>query len=177
MLAMLFACPSFAVTLQGRIVGVTDGDTVTLLDAENRQHEIRLASIDAPETSCHARRPSMRDELCVEQSQPFGRAAKKHLSNLVYGKLVSVELQEKKNGQVDSSYNREIGTIIVDGIDANLDQVQNGFAWHYIEYAKRYQSDTAFQRYEAAENDARANRLGLWKDSHPTPPWSYRHAR
>lgn len=35
-------------TLQGRVVGVTDGDTITLLDAFRTQHKIRLAGIDAP---------------------------------------------------------------------------------------------------------------------------------
>ena len=161
--------------LSGRIVGVTDGDTVTVLDAENHQHEIRLASIDAPETSCHARRPSVRDQLCVEQSQPFGHAAKKHLSDLVYGRNVTVALQQISNGNADRSYDREIGTILIDGVDANLEQVKASYAWHYLKYARKNQTDDAFNQYEAAQEQAQQNRLGLWQDRHPTPPWEYRY--
>ena len=162
--------------LDGRIVGVTDGDTVTLLDADLRQHEIRLAGIDAPETSCHARKPSHLDEQCVERSQPFGHTAKKNLTKLVYGKDVRLLLQQEgnKNG---SSYGRKIGTIFVDGVDANLDQVQHGLAWHYTKYAKRYQSPESFRTYAVAERNAQENKSGLWNNENSIPPWDYRNSR
>jgi endonuclease YncB( thermonuclease family) len=55
--------------IKGRIVGVADGDTLTILDAHNRQHKIRLDGIDAP-----------------EKAQPFGQASKRHLSDLAFGR-------------------------------------------------------------------------------------------
>ena len=162
--------------LEGKIVGVTDGDTATLLDSAYRQHEIRLAGIDAPETSCHAKKPSLWDDQCVERGQPYGLAAKKNLSRLIFGKDVRVLLQQKGNG-LDSSYGRDIGIIFVDGLDANLDQVKHGLAWHYIKYAKRYQTPEMFAAYSTAEKEAQENKLGLWNDPAPAPPWLYRRAR
>lgn len=72
--ALLFAAPSGADTLHGRVVAVTDGDTVKVLDAANTQWKIRLMGIDAP-----------------EMKQAFGARSKANLSDLVYGKSVTVE--------------------------------------------------------------------------------------
>jgi endonuclease YncB( thermonuclease family) len=60
---------AWAEILEGRVVSVADGDTVTLLDSNRQQHRIRLAGIDAP-----------------EKAQPFGQRSKQHLSNLAFGK-------------------------------------------------------------------------------------------
>jgi len=38
-------------TITGKVVGVSDGDTITVLDDQKRQHKIRLDGIDAPETT------------------------------------------------------------------------------------------------------------------------------
>lgn len=61
-------------TIEGRIVGVTDGDTITLLDGDNRQHKIRLDGIDAPESG-----------------QPFGLAAKQHLAEILANRVAVAE--------------------------------------------------------------------------------------
>ena len=63
--------------IEGRIVGVHDGDTITLLDADNRQHKIRLDGIDAPELG-----------------QPFGRASKQHLAELLANREAVAECEE-----------------------------------------------------------------------------------
>jgi endonuclease YncB( thermonuclease family) len=168
---MLFVSNSHADTLFGTVVGVTDGDTITLLDGDKVQHTIRLFAIDSPETSCHAKTPSTYDDACVEQSQPFGRAAKKSLSDLVFGKQVNVELQP------GSSYSREIGTVWVKNINANLEQVKRGYAWMYRQYAKRGLFPDEYKEMEQAEHEAQEHGLGLWSDSRPTPPWDYRHSR
>ncbi len=60
-------------TITGKVVGVSDGDTITVLDASNQQHKIRLDGIDAPESN-----------------QDFGARAKQSLSDLVFGKTVTV---------------------------------------------------------------------------------------
>jgi endonuclease YncB( thermonuclease family) len=140
-------------TLEGRIVGVTDGDTVTLLDAHHTQTKIRLAGIDAPESR-----------------MPYGQKAKAYLATLVFGKDV-VAVTSKLD-----RYGRTIATLMVAGQDANLAMVQAGLAWHYKQYA-REQPRTEAMAYAQAEVLARAQGLGLWQDAEPMAPWDWRHAR
>lgn len=138
-------------TLQGKVVGISDGDTITVLDSIKTQHKIRLAGIDAP-----------------EKSQAFGDRSKQHLSHLVFGKSVAVEWNKT------DKYGRTIGKVIVNGQDANLKQVQAGLAWHYKQYEKE-QSVADRSSYAQAEIEARARRLGLWHDTAPILPWDFRH--
>jgi len=150
---LLVANPSAADTLQGRVVGIADGDTVTVLDDSNTQWKIRLMGIDAP-----------------EKKQAFGNKSKESLSDLVFNKQVAVKYSKKDR------YGRTVGKIIVDGIDANLEQVKDGMAWHY----KQYQSEQSVEdqaAYAEAEEQARAETRGLWYDADPTPPWDWRHDR
>lgn len=162
---------AFAEELFGRVVGVTDGDTVTVLvDGQNRQYEVRLFAIDSPETSCHQKRPSASDDACVEHGQPFGKAAKRSLSDLVYGQNVKVVLQRGE------SYGRAIGTIWVDGVNANLEQVRRGMAWHYKRYAAKEQTPADYDAFDQAEKSARWGRVGLWSSAgNAVAPWEYRH--
>jgi endonuclease YncB( thermonuclease family) len=132
-------------------VAISDGDTVTVLDAENHQHKIRFAGIDAP-----------------EKAQAFGQASKRSLSDMVYERQVSVEWGKRDR------YGRVIGKISADQIDVCLEQVRRGMAWHYKQY-QRDQSPADRQAYAAAEDIARANHVGLWRDAHPIPPWEFRH--
>ena len=111
--ALLLAGACHAATIEGRVVGMADGDTVTVLDADKTQHKIRLSGIDAP-----------------EKKQPFGYHSKQSLSELVFSKTVTVE-----TGKTDR-HGREVGKVLVDGLDANLAQVQRGFAWHYKTYER-----------------------------------------
>lgn len=70
-------------------------------------------------------------------------------------------------------YGRLICKILIDGNDANLEQVRSGLAWHY----KQYQGDQPFADraiYAEAESAARILRIGLWSDANATPPWHYR---
>jgi endonuclease YncB( thermonuclease family) len=133
--------------LSGHIVGVSDGDTVTLLDQSRQQHKIRLSGIDAPESH-----------------QPFGQKSKTNLAAMVFNREVIAEC-----GKIDK-YRRQV---CVDGADVNLEQVKAGMAWWYRIYAKE---QTAQQRtdYEAAEDAARSSRIGLWRDANPVAPWEFR---
>lgn len=155
-LRVLLACFLFigqfciAATLVGRVVGVADGDTITVLDADKVQHKIRLAGIDAP-----------------EKKQAFGNRSKECLSDMVFDKAVSVETNKKDR------YGREVGKVLVGGIDANLLQVQRGLAWHYKAY-QRDQSQIDLKVYGVAESEAKAARRGLWGDAEPVPPWDWR---
>jgi endonuclease YncB( thermonuclease family) len=140
-----------AETFRAKVVGIADGDTITVLAAGNQQRKIRLAGIDAP-----------------EKKQPFGQRSKQHLSDLVFGKEVVLDC-----GKVDR-YRRDVCVVIVDRQDANLAQVEAGMAWWYRRYANE-QMPQQRTDYEAAEGRARATRSGLWADQQPMPPWEWRH--
>jgi endonuclease YncB( thermonuclease family) len=139
-----------AETLKGRVVKVSDGDTITVLDTTNHQHKIRLMGIDAP-----------------EKKQPFGERSKQALSSIVYDRQVVVEYSKLDR------YGRKVGKILVGGIDANLRQVEAGMAWHYKKYQAE-QSPEDRDLYVAAENQARRESKGLWSDREPVPPWDWR---
>ena len=140
---------SFAVganeILEGRVVGVHDGDTVTLLISGNHQIKVRLAQIDAPELD-----------------QAFGQQSKHSLSAMVFNKTSKVEKET-----IDK-YGRTVGTLLVDGLDANKEQVKLGMAWVY----RKYLHD---QSLLSIEQTARQSKVGLWADGNPMAPWDYRH--
>ena len=144
-IALLFLSAA-ASALEGRVVGVTDGDTIKVLDGWFVEHKIRLQCIDAP-----------------EKSMAFEQRAKQALASLVAGKNVSVKVLDTDR------YGREVGEVSVDGQSANLGMVRMGFAWAYPKYCH----DKNF--YEA-QDEARSGRSGLWVDANPTPPWEYRKA-
>ena len=147
---LLIAGSASADILTGRVVKVTDGDTITVLDASKTQHTIRLAGIDAP-----------------ERKQPYGEASRKHLASLIAGQAVTV------NWKKLDKYRRIVGVITFNGQDVNLEQIRNGYAWHYKAY-EREQSPADRQAYADAEREARAKRWGLWQDKNPMPPWEWR---
>jgi len=70
-------------------------------------------------------------------------------------------------------YGRQIGKVLVNGRDVNLVQVERGMAWFYRQY-QRDQSPNDRRLYEAAEDAAKANKWGLWRDADPVPPWEFR---
>jgi len=150
LLVLLLSANAYAETIFGRVVSIADGDTVTVLDATNTQWKVRLMGIDAP-----------------EKKMPFGQSSKENLSDLVFKKQVSVTYSKQDR------YGRTVGKIIVNGIDANLEQIKAGMAWHYKQYQKE-QSPDERESYADAEELARAERKGLWLDAEPTPPWEWR---
>lgn len=151
-LAFVFTAAE-ATTLTGRVVGVHDGGTITVLDANRQQHKIRLAGIDAPEAK-----------------QAYGSRSKQNLSKWVYNRQVVVNWDKRDR------YGRTVGVIFVDGHDVNLEQVRAGMAWWYRQYAKEQRPDDR-KLYELAENEARADKRGLWMDNDPVPPWEWRRGK
>jgi endonuclease YncB( thermonuclease family) len=151
--SLLVACTAHAETVTGRVVGVADGDTITVLDADKVQHKIRLAGIDAP-----------------EKKQAFGNRSKESLSDLAFDQTVNVETSKRDR------YGRQIGKVLVNGRDVNLVQVERGMAWFYRQY-QREQSPNDQRLYEAAEDAAKAEKRGLWRDADPVAPWKFRHAK
>ena len=132
-----------------KVVKVTDGDTVHVLDQANTRHKIRLGGIDAP-----------------EKKQAFGQRSKQNLSSLVAGQNVEVEYDKRDR------YGRIIGKLIKDSQDINLLQIKQGYAWHY-KYYEKDQSQLDRVLYSAAEVEARGKTIGLWS-APAVPPWEYR---
>ena len=130
-----------------RVVGVTDGDTITVL-AGTTQVKVRLNGID-----------------CPEKGQPFGARAKRFTSELAFGKPVTVRPFGKDR------YGRVLGDVVLpDGRVLNQELVAAGMAWHYTQYSK----DETLAR---LERQARAAGLGVWSEARPVAPWEFRATR
>ena len=140
-----------AEVLVGKVVGITDGDTITVLDADKTEHKIRLMGIDAPESK-----------------QDFGNESKKALSNYIYQREVTVEYKKQDR------YKRKVGKVILDKQDICLQMIKDGLAWHYKDYEKE-QSKTDRDLYSQAEVKARESRIGIWQLSKAIKPSEFRH--
>jgi len=137
----------WAETLYGVVIGIADGDTVTVLSMQQRQYKIRLAQIDAP-----------------ERKMPFGNRSRQHLADLVFKRSVRIEVEG-----IDK-YGRTVGTIWLGKVDVNLEQVRSGLAWAYPAYLRD-------RNYLLVQQGARAARRGLWVHKDPVPPWEWRHRK
>ncbi len=143
-LAVLTFASASACAIEGEVVSVHDGDTLTVL-AARKQIKVRLADIDAPELG-----------------QPFGKRSRQALAELCFRKLAVVE------DRGPDRYGRTIGRVACAGTDANAEQVRRGLAWVFVRYAA---SDSPLY---ALESDARQARRGLWTDALPVAPWAWR---
>jgi endonuclease YncB( thermonuclease family) len=137
-----------AADLRGRVVGITDGDTLTLLTDQRQQVRIRLAEIDTP-----------------ERGQPYATRARQSLAELAFGKTARVTVRDTDR------YGRAIGRVHAGPLDVNAEMVRRGAAWVY----RRYSDDPALLR---LERTARAERWGLWglPEAKRVPPWEWRAA-
>ena len=138
---------TWADVIKGKIVKVADGDTVTLLTAENKQVRIRLAQIDAP-----------------EKDQPWGQNSKEFLTRIAAGKAAIVDVVQKED-----RYKRVVGTIYINGVDICKLQVKMGNAWAYRDYLK----DKTIITLEA---QAKSSKRGLWSlpTREQMEPWTWR---
>ena len=140
-------CIGQADELRGRVVGVADGDTLTVLDAGQQQIKVRLAEIDAP-----------------EKAQPYGQRSKQSLSAMCFKQAAIIDSKGRDR------YGRTIGRVRCGGIDVNAEQIRRGMAWVY----DRYATD---KRLYPVQTEAQTARRGLWADAAPVPPWAWRHGR
>ena len=150
---LLLATTLHAAEIQGTVVAVSDGDTITVLTPAKKQHKIRLLGIDAP-----------------EKEQPFGRKSKFSLSDMVYLKEVTVQTDKQDR------YKRDLGKVMLGDKDINLEQIKAGMAWHYKQY-QRDQTPEDRVAYADAEDAAKRRRVGLWADKKPVPPWEWRRSK
>ncbi|HEY0562976.1 MAG TPA: thermonuclease family protein [Methylophilus sp.] len=149
-LSLLLIQTAYAEILSGRVVGVTDGDTITVLDDSYTTHKIRLGGIDAP-----------------EKKQAFGNVAKQSLSDLVFNHQVDVEWHKQDR------YGRKVAKVWLNDTDINLEQVKRGMAWYYKKYKGELEQTDRIQ-YIQAQIEAERQQLGLWLDANPIPPWDFR---
>lgn len=143
-------CLAEPVFIDGGVIRVVHGDTVTLQDDHEDVHKIRLAAIDAPESW-----------------MPFGQQARTYLNGLVLGKQVKARVHKK------DLYGCTIATLFLQGQDVNLTLVQAGLAWHYKRYAKE-QSIQYVVLYANAGRMVRFQKNELWRGMDPTAPWDWR---
>ena len=128
-----------------KVVSIIDGDTIVVLSMEKKEIKIRLAEID-----------------CPEKNQPYGPQAKQVLTNKLLNKQIKVVILKKDR------YNRSICKIYLNNHYINQEMIEEGLAWHYTQYSHS-------KELKNSEDNAKKNRIGLWKDKNPIPPWEFRH--
>jgi len=136
--------------IEGQVVTIEDGDTISVMTKERVLHRVRLQAIDAP-----------------DDRQPYFEKSRKSLSNLLLRKTVRAVYHSK-----DSS-GRLIATVYQNGRDVGLIQIESGLAWHYKRFSYE-QTASARKSYADAQSIAVADRRGLWDDKSPIPPWVFR---
>ena len=114
------------------------------LQNNNGIYKIRLHGIDAP-----------------ERRQAVGNVSRECLYRIVRGKFVYAIVQDRDR------YGRYVAKIMVNDIDVNAEMLKAGLAWHY----KKYDNNSV---YASLEDSARKNKIGLWSDKNPIPPWEFR---
>ena len=127
------------------VVGITDGDTITVLVNQHEQVKIRLYGID-----------------CPEKKQAFGTKARQFLADLLFNRTVSVQPIQRDR------YGRLVAKVYVDNRDVGLTMIKYGYAWWYQQYAKKSTD------YKQAQAKAKRQQLGLWADANPVAPWMFR---
>lgn len=129
----------------GKVVGIADGDTFTMLTTNNQQVKVRLYGID-----------------CPEKAQDFGTVARQGLSTLIFGQIVRIDKKDTDR------YGRTVAIVYNNkGVNVNEELLRGGLAWHYKEYDQNPAWDDLV--YEAQRKN-----FGLWAKPNPTPPWLWR---
>ncbi|MGD9950550.1 MAG: thermonuclease family protein [Desulfobulbus sp.] len=147
-LFLLIFIPSLSLAWQGKVVNVSDGDTIKVLH-DGQQVKIRLYGID-----------------CPEKAQAYGQKAREMTTSMVAGRTVDVEVKDTDR------YGRSVGLVSIDGVSLNEAMVRNGYAWVYRQYCKElFCSD-----WIDLESVARQQQKGMWADPHIVPPWDWRHS-
>ena len=146
LLVLLLTSSAYGGEISGKVIGIADGDTFTLLTTDKQQVKIRLAEIDAPESG-----------------QPYGNESKQALSDLIFGKDVRVV------EQTTDRYGRTVGRPYVGGLDVSAEMVRMGAAWAYRDYLKD-------KRLLTLEGRAKTNKRGVWglSETQNMAPWEWR---
>ena len=144
---LLLPCPAWA--WSGKVIGVADGDTITVLN-DKHPVKIRLYGID-----------------CPEKRQPFGKRAKQFTSDLVFGKEVDIE------PIAIDRYGRTVAFVGVGNLSVNEELIKEGLAWVYVHYCKL----PSCTEWQSLQLTAQTEKRGLWGDSGHIAPWEYRRQK
>lgn len=146
---LLIFLPTLAhADFSGKVITVSDGDTLTVLTADHESIKIRLKGIDAP-----------------EKAQAYGKKAQQFAKDLVQGETVTIIEHGKDR------YERTLGDVLLeDGRSLNQEIVKAGYAWWYFKYS----DDRVLGQLEL---DAKLAHVGLWKGKNPVPPWVFRKVK
>ena len=145
LISLLF--PFLCWSWQGKVVGVSDGDTITVMH-DGKGEKIRLYGVDSP-----------------EKDQDYGQKAKQFTSDSVFGKTVDVKPMDTDR------YGRTVGIVSYDGVSLNAELIRSGHAWVYRQYCK----EPRCKEWEFIEAKAKDEKNGLWSIPNPVPPWDFRH--
>jgi endonuclease YncB( thermonuclease family) len=145
-LLILLLLPQLSFAWQGKVVGVSDGDTITVMHA-GKGEKIRLYGVD-----------------CPEKHQDFGQKAKQFTSNMVYGKTVDVE------PVTTDRYGRTVGLVSVNGKSINEELLKAGLAWVFTRYCDK----PCCKQWYKYQEEARQRKVNLWSMPNPVPPWEFR---
>ena len=147
--AFFLLLPCLAWSWSGKVVGVDDGDTITVLHGK-RPERIRLYGID-----------------CPEKRQPFGNKAKQFTSGLVFGNVVEIE------PVATDRYGRTVAFVRVENITVNEELIKEGLGWVYVRYCKL----PLCVDWQGLESEARFGKRGLWLEQGEIPPWEFRRQK
>lgn len=130
---------------KAKVVGISDGDTITVLLDGNVQKKLRLAEVD-----------------CPENRQPFGKNAKQFTSDQVFSRQITFVETNKDR------YGRSVAKVYYDnGKYLSAEIIKAGYGWWYYSYSK--DADLG-----AMQNKAKAKKIGLWVDKKAVSPWDFR---
>lgn len=151
-LILLFT-PAIALAWSGEVVGVHDGDSITVRRASGKSAKVRIYGVD-----------------CPELGQPDGDKARALTARMLLGKTVQVIPAQKAK-----SYKRVVGGIVLLGDMLVLQDalVSSGLAWVDDRYCKLAVCDL----WRLHQREARAAGRGLWRDKSPVPPWVWRRMK
>ena len=149
--ATLLALPCLIWAWSGEVVGIADGDTITVLNSKTlKDVKIRLYGIDTP-----------------ERGQAFSKRARQFTSKLVYGKVVEVKVM------ATDRYGRTVAMIYADKTLLNEELVKTGLAWVYWQYCHH----PICESWKGLQIGARMDKRGLWADPNRIPPWEFRRKK
>ncbi len=144
-MALGFVLALAASAFSGPVVGVADGDTLTVL-SDSRPVTVRLAEIDAP-----------------EMGQPWSSRSRQALADKVFEQVVTVEPLTRDR------YGRTVAYVRLGDREIHRELVREGHAWAY----RRYLIDGSLLEDEAAARNAGAGLWGL-PEASVTAPWQVR---
>lgn len=130
-----------------KVIAVKDGDTIVILQ-DSTEQIVRLGHVD-----------------CPESRQPFGTKAKQFVSDKCFGQYVTLQMDERNKYDRNKRLIAEV--YLMDGSNLNKELVRNGLAWHF----ELYSND---DNYKILEQEARGQRIGIWSEPNPVPPWDWR---